>query len=724
MQKTLKIRAWALSGVAVATLLSVPAYAQDDASGTKLDEIVVTAQKREQNLQDVPVSISAISGEALAQRGLSDVEDLENAVPGLSLSINAGTTLPFLRGIGNPATSIGNEASVAIYIDGVYYSRLPSGAFSLNNVSRVEVLKGPQGTLFGRNASGGVIHLVTRDPSSDPVVEGNIGYGNFNTVEGDFYGSTGLGTNLSMDIAVAGRNQGDGFGKYVLTGNKANFRNQFNARSKLLFTPGENTRITLAGFYASSTNVFASNAFPGTRSGFRSLPNTEPQPLIGFYDQPNDYEGVFKQSTWGGSLTVEQKAGFAQLKSVTAYMDTFADGGSDSDFSPRPDLVGLLRGNIKQFTQELQVASLAGSKVQWVAGLFYYDTTSDYNDTSRLNIGPSTGGLGLQFFGKQRVKSYAAYGQATVEVLPKLRLTGGLRHTWDRINAAGATFGVAQAAASTRSEKFSFRAGADYRFSDDVLGYASYSRGYKSAVFNLLTYNPVPNLPEEVDTYEVGLKTEFLDRRVRLNLAAYINKVKNPQVTITDSGIIKFLNAGAAEAKGIEADLQFAVSRGFTVRASAAYLDSTYTDFGRIVNGQCIGCAAAGVLNPIAPFGALRANVVATGNRTPYASKFTGNIGFDYETDLGNGKLLITGDYAYNDGYFTEPDNFLHQKAYSLVSASVKYSFNEHWAVRIWGRNLLDTQYIERANTNTNASGYTFSPADPLTYGAAISVKF
>jgi iron complex outermembrane receptor protein len=703
----------------------------------QLEDIVVTAQKRAQNIQKVPVAVSAISGEALGSRGLTNVEDLRTAIPGLNISINGGVALPFLRGVGNPGTTLGNESSVAIYVDGVYYSRLPAGVFSLNNLERVEVLKGPQGTLFGRNSSGGVIQIVTRDPEHDPSMRGSLGYGRFDTIEGNLYATTGLSDTIAVDLALSGRNQGSGYGKYVLTGHRTNYQDNFSARSKMLFEPSDNTRVTLGGFYTYSRNNFQSAAFPGTLSGFSSLPNTLPQPTLDFYDQPNDTEAFIRARTWGTSLKLEQEVSFARLQAITAYMKTNQYSITDSDFSSRPDGVATPSGYVKQFTQELQAASLSGSPVEWVVGFFYFNTVSEYDERTRFSspsgaLASLGGTAGFTSLGRQHVKSYAAYGQASYELLPRLKATGGLRYTWDRITADGAlvrpngTFLSNLPAGNSKVNKLSFRAALDYQFSDDVLGYASFSRGFKSAVFNLLTYNNVPNRPEQVDAYEVGFKSELFDRRVRFNAAAFYYEIQDPQVVLTRAPSIVFSNAGKSTVKGVEADLQALLATGLTARASANYLDSKYKDFGTIVNGVCVACAPSGAPNPNPPFGSISplVGVVANGNQTPYVSKFTANIGLDYEFDAAIGKFLISADYSYNDGFFSEPDNFLHQKAFSIVNAQVKFNPTENLGFRIWGKNLLDKKYIERMNTNAGPAGYTYMPAAPLTFGAAIDVTF
>jgi iron complex outermembrane receptor protein len=221
---------------------------ENSASSVQLDEIVVVAQKRSENLQKVPLAITAVGSEALESRGIESVIDLGDKVPGLTIRKFNGLILPVLRGVGNPSSTAGNEASVAVYADGVYFPRLPSGFLDLNNVERVEILKGPQGTLFGRNSTGGVINIITRDPSHETKVEGSVSYGRFDTFTGKLYATTGLSDTVAIDLSVAGRTD-DGFGKNIATGHRYGYTDNFITRSKIV-ADLETTKISLSGYYS------------------------------------------------------------------------------------------------------------------------------------------------------------------------------------------------------------------------------------------------------------------------------------------------------------------------------------------------------------------------------------------------------------------------------------------------------------------------------------------
>jgi iron complex outermembrane recepter protein len=220
---------------------------------SQLNEIVVTSQRRSENLQTIPLSVTAATATELLNEGVTDTAALSQAMPGLSYTLGGNAATPFIRGVGTTVNSVGNEASVATYVDGVYISSINAQLFEFNDIDRIEVLKGPQGTLFGRNATGGMIQVITEDPSFTPSADIHVGYGNYDTTSGSFYGTTGLGENVAIDFAVYGKNQADGWGTDLVTGQPTFTRHDFGARSKLLWIPADGTRILIAADYNRSS---------------------------------------------------------------------------------------------------------------------------------------------------------------------------------------------------------------------------------------------------------------------------------------------------------------------------------------------------------------------------------------------------------------------------------------------------------------------------------------
>jgi iron complex outermembrane receptor protein len=719
--------------LSVVALIAAPALAQEVGSSSasspdQLEQIVVTAQKREENLQKVPVSVAAFSGEALKSRDVESIADLTLITPGLQIGSQNGSVQPFLRGVGNSGAAIGNESSVAVYIDGVYYTSVPSGAFALGNVSRVEVLKGPQGTLFGRNSSGGVIHLITRDPSHTSELSGDVTYGNYETYNGNIYGTTGLSDTVAVDIAISANKQNEGWGHNLVTGTRNGFADFYDSRAKVLFEPSTETKFTLTGGYSYSKPSFQCSTFPGTTQG-TFLPPYVRSRTLGFFDCNDNIDSytMFKQSM--GSLKAEQQFSFAKLTSITAYVHNSIYGQTDGAWNPAPDFLIYLPAKTNQFTQELQLSSPSSSTLKWVSGLYYYHSLQAYTG---VQFRGTLFGPGFDDYGKQIADSYAAYGQASYEVAPKLTLTGGLRYTIDEAKGSGGTTGpgapLTPATTTTdtaKTEKPTFRAAVDYQATDDILLYASASRGFKSLAYNLIPFG-AHDEPEVLDAYELGFKSDLFDHRVRFNVSPFYYKIKNPQVQLLATAAVILSNAQSARSKGIDFDVTALVVRGLTVRAGGTYLDAKYTVYGQLdPAGNCIGCAPSSP--PAIPPGygtQPTIGIVAGGKRIPRSPTFTGNVGFDYASELGHGRLTITGDYSYNSGYYFEPDNFLHQGQFGLISTQIKYSPDQKFYVAAWGKNLSNKEYVQYAGTQSGPSGYPFSGGAPRTYGITVGFDF
>jgi iron complex outermembrane receptor protein len=709
----------------------IPSEAEGSSPG-RLQDIVVTAQKRSENLQDIPVSVNAFSGADLQSRGITNVQEITAVTSGLQLSPGNGVLVPFLRGIGNSANAVGNESSVALYVDGVYYTRLPTGFFSLGNIERVEVLKGPQGTLFGRNSSGGVIQVVTRDPSHTASGSAHVGYGNYDTVRADFYATTGITDTVALDISTTGTRQDNGYGINTTTGNPVGFQNDATIRSKLLFEPSESTKIVVSGFYSYSRSSQFGNTYPGTTQGHLSAPFTQ-NPRSRFYDQNSDIDNSARASSYGGTLRIEQELGSVTLASITAVIREKEHNVYDLDYGRRPDARADLFAKINQTTQELQLSSSSGSPLNWIVGLFYYNTLSRYDPLTfqgpafapgdSLSDGTLSGAV---YESRQRAKSYAAYGQGTYEVAPGLKLTGGLRYSMDRLsgsgsldvyNAGAVVFAVPAVSDKDKVNKLTWKAAVGYEVAPDINLYASYSRGYKSASFTLAPFTPTATKPEVLDAYEVGLKTELFDRRVRLNAAAFWYDVKNPQVQLLNSSTVTNSNAGASRVKGAEVEGSILLAEGLTVNFGATYLDAKYRDYGNAPSGPVLFVPPFGSTNPLL-------SIDASGNNLPLAPKFNATLGLQYNLKSAIGDWTASTDYNYNDGFYWEPDNLLRQGSYHIVNAQLRFEPNKSYSISVWGKNLVDEKYAGFAATQAGPSGYPYAAAAPRTYGATFGFQF
>ncbi|WP_068076624.1 TonB-dependent receptor [Novosphingobium lentum] len=460
-----------------------PAAADEAAPQTGLQEIVVTAQKRGENLQDVPIAVTAVTAELAEKAGITGPEQLTQLMPGVTFTRQAQGGVPFIRGVGTTSSFVGNEPSVALFVDDVYLVSGNAAVFDFNNIAAVEVLKGPQGTLFGRNATGGVIHVKTKDPTFDPHADMTLGYSNYDTITGQFYGSTGLTKTVAVNFAGFYNNQQDGWGHnfaptqqtsltsqpYAVTPGqgKANYSSSYGFRGKLLWEPSDDTRVLLSGMYAHrrSDQGYANRVVPGTkgRGGYdpeTGAPGTGPgfggNP-IGFYDNVdsigNGYGVDF--SSFSGKLTHD--FGAVKVTSITAYSKLRVDPDLALDASPQNALNSYNHYGANTFTQELQVASPDGNTFKWILGGFYMHDRSFFlgnfsgNLINQASFGYSAAGVALAGPGtplfltpkyqtsnaRMLTNSYSAFAQGTYPVLPDTNITLGVRYTSDHRKAYG-----------------------------------------------------------------------------------------------------------------------------------------------------------------------------------------------------------------------------------------------------------------------------------------------
>ena len=716
--------------------LNDPAEGASAASKVELEEIVVTAQRRSQNLQDVPVAVSAFTGPALTAKGIQNVADLQLTDSSLFISQMNALIMPFIRGIGNPSgPTPGNEASTPVYIDDVYYSRPMTAYLELANIERVEVLKGPQGTLFGRNSTGGLMHVFTLDPRD--VAEGNVtlGYGNFDTISGKLYASTPIAEGVAANISVVGLNQRDGWGKNVTNGKDTYRRKFYNIRSKIVIEPSDSTRVRLSGFYTyQRTNQgLAARVYPGTTRGYplgSALEGTQYIETPGFYDLKSDTEIFHRLRSYGGAVKIDQDLEFADLTSITSYrrskeLEIYEGDHTDINWFTVPIPI-----DDRQFTQELQLKSKPDSPVSWIAGLFYIHLRTD--------VGLQLFGLGsafniVNFASRQTIDSIAPFAQATFPVVgEKTNITVGVRYTKDRLKGFGRSSTILTNGTEIPSgpdfrdkktfEKWTYKFSLDHHFTSDVMGYASYSRGYKSGTFPTLPLNSPPTRPETVTTYEVGMKAELFDRRVRANMAIFLNDIRDPQVQlvrlISGLPLVVFANADKARTKGFEFDTTAKVTDGLTIDLSGQYLWAHFISFPN-----------APINIPIfqPPWGVALGSGDVSGNRLSQTPKWKLNAGLTYAIPTSVGEFRLAGQMSYRSNVKWDPDNIPTEPKLTLFNGSIEFKpeFNENISFRIWGANLTNEKYFsyEIPQTATPA-GDLGTVAPPRTFGAEVRYQF
>jgi len=708
---------------------SVPLLAQDQspsidksppepteaAAPGALDEIIVTAQKREQNLQQVPIVVNSLSADLATARGIDATTDLPRIAPGLLLNRASSNGLVFVRGVGGSNAAAGQEGAVAFYLDDVYVYSLGATMFELNNIDRVEVLSGPQGTLFGRNALGGVVQIITKDPKDTASVDAHIGYGNYDTVRADLYATGGIAPNLTADIAVLYADQGDGYGRNLVTGKEVFKTRAFSARSKLLWAPSDDTSLLFSLLYDRnrSDTGLSSRLLPGSLGRDRTTAPAD------FYDVNQNRQSGKLNEQWMGSFRLLHDFGGITVKNVLAYQHNTTE--SQSDIDQTPSLINEL-GPVNIFSntwsEELQISSDNSGGFNWIAGLFYMSNESGYS-LFRIFTNPANAfGSFSDLASDLKTDSYAGYAQGTIALGAATNLTGGIRYTYDRREISGGSTGQNGLTTFSRQkdhwEKISYRISLDHQFSPDILGYLSYNRGFKAGTFNTSSPADPGVRPEVIDDYEVGLKTELFDRRIRLNVAGFYYSYEDIQLRqVTPTGA-RLLNAASSEHYGIDASLEAVVTDAFRIQAGMEWLHAEFTDF-----------PGAPVTRRNPNGGNSTVTIDYSGRDMLSAPKFVGTIGAQYKVETSSGNFNFAGNYSYNDGFSwsLELDDRTREKRYGILNLSVTWTDpSERFDLRLWGKNVTGTKYNIFAVTSVN--GDYGAPGDPATIGMTLGVHF
>jgi iron complex outermembrane recepter protein len=687
-----------------------------------LEEIVVTAQRRLENLQDVPITVTAMPAAALAAVGITNTADLVNVVPGMLVQTSAGYSLPHLRGVGITAIGAGIENSVALYVDGVYRGVSSSDAVGLNNIAQVEVEKGPQGTLFGRNATGGLIQVTTLDPTPYFSASAHAGYGNYHTVQSDAYVSGGTDF-IAGDLAVQLTHQGEGYGTNLATGQDINRMDMnLSVRSKWILHPVDGTRLTLI-----LDNAETDNSLSALRN-YRNYPNTYypggmPIPNLPTLDVDDNAQPLRRMHEQGASLQLDQDMNAVKLVNTVAYRRDVYTYDVDFDLGPKPYSLNDTRQEDNQLTEELRLLSNSSSSLTWMTGLFYYGAHNGFQPQNLYfggtAVNPAKPVTHVLNETVQTTNSLALFGQATQKLTETTELTVGLRYTGEKRALLGTDTGflngvvpvsLANVNTNFRTNTPTWRLALDHHFTDDVNGYVSYNRGFKSGGYNV----PAPALPayspEKLDAYETGLKTQFLQRRLTLNTAFFYYNYQNIQVSRFVNGSPEVYNGGKAKLYGLDLDATVRVTQGLTLSAGLELEHDRFTDFPNA--DFFLSCA-----HPYPTVCSLSAN----GKQLPQTPAASGTINVDYRVSVSNSELHFNVNEAANSGYYYQPNNEIKQSAYGLLNGSIGWTYS-HYSVTLWGKNLTDVIYATAVNPAPTAISAAY--AAPRTYGITLGAKF
>ena len=717
------------ASTALALLPTMAAVAAED-SGFALEEVIVSARKVEESLQKAPVSVTALTSKILNNMSISDLSEIDHLAanlqfsPGFSGSASGANF--YIRGIGQTDFIATSDPGVSLYLDGVYIGRTMGASLDAADVERVEVLKGPQGTLFGKNTIGGAINVVTKRPSREAggYVEGTIG--NYERMDARFSASAPLSDTLFAKISGVTRNN-DGFAKRVIDGVRVGDDNDVGGRIQLLWDPGENVDVllTVDGTHRrahiaahSATNVVASGGgdFFTFLTGLDVLDfptSSDPQKINTTSVRPTDNLDVL-----GVSAEINWDLGGAKLKSITAYREMDNQTAADFDGTTAFYNDQEVDQQQNQLTQELQLSGNT-DRLKWIVGAYYLKENIDETITNYYYAyyGIVPYGTGVTQFNDLQTTNFALFGQATYNVTEQFSVTAGARWTYEKKEATltNNDLGVSSftAVGDDNWDNIAPRLGVEYQANEDVMLYASVTRGFKSGSFNgrplsdsqFTSYNP-----EKVWAYEAGLKSQWLDNRVRLNAAGFWTQYKDIQlltVAFDNLGNLFFPvnNAGDADIKGFELELQARPAEPLTLYGSLGYADEKW--------------------QKIAPIA-----FVTPATRLPSLSHWNARIGAEYEMALANfGSLTLGGDYSYRSSYFQTTINSSLEKedGYSMVNAYLIIEpESQKWQLKFWGKNLTDSEYIAWAQDliAIGDSHTTVWFGRPREYGATFRVNF
>jgi iron complex outermembrane recepter protein len=734
-----------LASVAVVQLFAaVPAMAQDAADEQRNEnDIIVTATKRAQSVQDIGAAIAAVTGDTLEQRGITDPSDLQFLTPSLQVGKSQGNTAFTIRGVG--FNTVGSPA-VAVHVDGVFQPRAGMGDLAQIDVDRVEVLRGPQGTLYGRNANGGVINFLSNRPTNTFEGQVKARYASYNEIYLEGIVNVPLGDRAGARLVVAHNDQKDGFVKNVAGGPDLLNEGFTAARLALDFNLSDDVKVELTGSYVErdgaiytsiaqtrpSTSgargapfgdlfAFGGNLYAALGAQWSAVPNTT---------TANDPSSSDRKAV-NLSGVIDWDIGDFKVRSITGYQDFSEDHRSDFDGTNKTIYQGKIIRDSKTFTQELNVSGKVGA-VDLIVGAFYLD--EKYSQDLSINEPNGNGSFLpnalLSFVTPYyKTKAVAAFTDITLNLSDNFRVSGGLRYSEDKQNTFQdfrilANIRVApttvispgiQCNAALPELKFNSttpRVGLQFDASSNTTFYGNYTEGFKVGGYNTDGTCNDPYEPEEIKAFEAGIKNTLLDGSLTLNATAFFYKYKNLQVQQIIGTGVSIINAPQAEIKGLELESSWRASKRFGAFASIALLDAKYTEF--VLPDGAVGPALVNV----------------AGNRLNHSPKLSINLGFDVtpNVEVFGGSLNLRADGSYRSETFVREFNnprFERNDPYFIANASLGWTnASEKLLVRGFVTNLFNEVYLTQSQWSAPILTRSISYNQPRQYGVEVQFKF
>lgn len=719
------------AGASLAVLLTgaglMPAHAQEgtaaDTDTRRLGTVTVTAQRAEENLQDVPVAVTALDSKLIEDKQVADLLDLQQVVPNINMATNTGTANAariFLRGVGEDESRGAVDQAVGIYVDGVYVGRSVGSLFDVVDLASIEVLRGPQGTLYGRNTVGGAIKLTSVRPQFENSADLRATVGNNGRYDLRGTGNLQVGERTAVRVTGLLRER-DGFHDVIPNGGNASERRDGVGRLHIMsvrgslyteFSPDWSFQLTADHTLDRSDpipdSVAPTNDADGNIFTIEPIPNTVcavGSTAIGCftgYDQ--------RAKTAGLSGTLKGDIGGLDFTSITAYREL------EDNLVTRVGLVFRQQTDQNQFSQEFTLGN-QGEKLDWLLGGFYFTEDILLNTVFAFPFRIDT-----------TTESYAVFGQGSYALTDALSLTAGLRYTSDSKDFAGRNLTLPFSRTDSADfDNVSYTISADYRFNPSVLGYAKYSTGFKSggwspdAFSGTAVFLPVDE--ETLKSAEAGLKTDLFGNTVRLNTAVFFNQYEGLQIgaTVPGLGFTRF-NVDETEIMGLEMEGVWQVTDNLQLNGNLGLLSAEYTS---VTGDQARGLTNNGAGCPPGTNPANNPQIIACalGLELKNAPEYKATLGVLYTRPLAAGELIFSGDVSFEDDTWSlvanSPPHAL-TRGPTLLNARIKYESLSGWSVALWGKNLTDEEYWRASS----AGSFTTYASEPLTYGVDVGWKF
>lgn len=742
-----------------------------------LSEVVVTSRRRIEKVRDIPIAVSVVTGKQAEQAGAFNVNRIKELVPSVQLySSNPRNTGINIRGLGSPygLTNDGIDPGVGFYVDGVYYARPAATTLDFIDVERIEVLRGPQGSLFGKNTTSGAFNITSRKASFSPGANFEVSYGNYAYLQAKASITGPLSEKIAGRISFSGT-QRDGIIDNIATGKPTNTLNNQGIRGQLLYTPTENTNITLAADITTQHNdgyaQVVAGVAPTQRAAYRQfnaiIADLNYQlPSLNAFDRKIDHDTPWRsgQDLGGASLTIDSKIGKGTLTSTTAWRFWTWDPSNDRDFTGLQVLDKSQNPSRQtQITQEIRYAGQLSSKLSGVVGVFFIDQTSKTKGTeesgnAQWRFSQSTTntalwktpglfeGYGIKTNAKIHSTSAAVFGQLDWAITDRLHVLPGLRYNYDKKAADydRKTYGGLQTTdpalialkklvytdqnfvSDVDDTDFSGNLTVNYKASDKINAYATYAKSYKPVGVNVaglptIAGQPALDLavikPEDVNHYEFGIKTSPLKNSI-LNLTYFNTEINDFQTNVqaAELGVNRgyLANADKVRVKGAELDASFVINNHFSINAAATYTDGKYVKF---TNAPL----------PLEETGSAVSFKDVSGTDLPGVSKWSGSLGGEYTKNakfFGSlGKFFIALDGYARSEFSSSPSasKYLVVPGYAIFNCRLGFRVADGLSAHIWGRNLLDKDYYEQLlPAGGNSGQYAAVLGDQRTYGITL----